>query len=230
MSDLREFPGLRPWFGQQLDPAPEASFEQQPPEPVDAAAGHAGSVRRTAARVPMIGGQRPGRRAQVTRSHPEVIGALHPDAIGQGQEGGHRQHQPVAGDAGRVVAPGLVPLSAQALDGLEAQFDPEEQGVPTHPDPFQRGIYAQGQTAGPPPGEDPPEQRREAEAHVQSGLAGTNPVAAIVEPLPQVLAEAVPTAPGREGRVHAALTGAYCQDDSADPGDQPSQPGLPGVR
>ena len=42
--------------------------------------------------------------------------ALHPGAIGQGQQGGHRQDEPVPGDAGGVGAPRLVPLPAQALE------------------------------------------------------------------------------------------------------------------
>ena len=61
------------------------------------------------------------------------MGVFHPGAVGQGQQRGHRQHQPVAGYAGWVGSPGLVPLPAQALEGLEAQLDPEPQGVPTRP-------------------------------------------------------------------------------------------------
>ena len=51
------------------------------------------------------------------------MGVFHPSAIGQGQQCCHRQHQPVAGDARRVGAPGLVPLPAQAFDDLEAQIE-----------------------------------------------------------------------------------------------------------
>ena len=47
------------------------------------------------------------------------------------------------------------------------------------------------QPAGHPPGEHPPEQRCEAEGYVQFGLAGTGPVAAVVEPLPEILAQVV---------------------------------------
>ena len=81
-----------------------------------------------------------GRRAQVAWSNPAVMGVFHPGAIGQGQQCFHRQHQPVAGDARRVGAPGLVPLPAQAFDGLEAQFDPEAQGVPTGPGVLRRQV------------------------------------------------------------------------------------------
>ena len=85
----------------------------------------------TGPRVTMIGSQRLGRRPQIAWGNPAVIGVFHPGAVGQGQQGGHRQHQPVSGDAGGVGTAGLVPLPAQALDGLEAQLDPEAQRVPT---------------------------------------------------------------------------------------------------
>ena len=42
------------------------------------------------------------------------------------------------GEMRGVSAPGLVPLPAQALDGLETQFDPKAQRVPTHPNRFRR--------------------------------------------------------------------------------------------
>ena len=67
---------------------------------------------------------------------------------------------------------------------------------------FEGGVHGQGQPAGMPPGQDPAEQGREAEGYIQLGLAGTGPVAAVVEPLSEILAEAVPSAPGREGRRH----------------------------
>ena len=130
MGDLQVGLGLGPGFGQQPDAAPEATLEQQPPEPIDAVADYADGARRTTTRVPVIGSQRFGRCPQAAWCNPPVLGVFHPGAVGQGQQCGHRQHQPVAGDAGRVGAPGLVPLPAQALDGLEAQFDPEAQGVP----------------------------------------------------------------------------------------------------
>ena len=129
--DLQVGLGLWPGFGQQPDAAPEAPLEQQAPEPVDAVAHYADGARRTAPRVAMIGSQCFGRRPQAAWGNPAVVGVFHPGAIGQGQQGGHRQHQPVAGNTRWVGAPGLIPLPAQALDGLEAQFDPEAQGVPT---------------------------------------------------------------------------------------------------
>ena len=122
--------GLWPGFGQQPDAAPETTLEQQAPEPVNAVANHADGARRTVPRVPVIGSQRFGRRPQVAWINPPVMGVFHPGAVGQGQQGSHRQHQPVAGDAGGVGPSGLVPLPAQALEGLEAQFDPEAQRLP----------------------------------------------------------------------------------------------------
>ena len=140
MSDLQVVLGLWPGFGQQPDSAPEASFEQHASEPVEAVAEHADGARQPATSVPMIGSQRLWRRTEIAWCDATIEGVLHSGAIGQGQQGGHRQHQPVAGDAGRVGAPGLVPFPAQALDGLEAQFDPEAQGVPADPDLLRRQV------------------------------------------------------------------------------------------
>ena len=89
--------------------------------------------------------------------------------------------------------------------------------------PFQRGVDGQGQAAGDPPREDPFQQGREAESNVQFGLAGTGPVAAVVEPLPEVLAQAVPVALGGEGRGHGVLAGAASKNCAADPQDQAGQ-------
>ena len=88
---------------------------------------------------------------------------------------------------------------------------------------FQRRVNRQCQPTGTPPHKDPPEQRREAEAHVQFGLAGPGPVASVVQPLPEILAEVVPSAPGREGRRHGVLAGAASENSPADPQDQPGQ-------
>ena len=130
-SDLQVELGIRPGFGQQPYPVPEPAPVQQPPQPGDAVADYAYGPYRLLWATAVSGRQRPGRRAQVAWGNPAVMGVFHPGAIGQGQQCCHRQHQPVAGDARRVGAPGLVPLPAQAFDGLEAQFDPEAQGVPT---------------------------------------------------------------------------------------------------
>ena len=63
----------------------------------------------------------------------------------------------------------------------------------------------------------------EADAYLQLGLAGTGPVAAVVEPLPEVLAQVVPVAPGREGGGHGVLAGAAGQDGAAHPPGQTGQ-------
>ena len=128
--DLQGWFGFRPGFGQQPDPAPEAAPEQQPPQPVNAVADDADGPYRPAPGVAAPGSRCSGRCAQVAWSNPAVMGVFHPGAIGQGQQRRHLQHQPVAGDAGRVGSTGLLPLPTQALDRLEAQFDPEAQGVP----------------------------------------------------------------------------------------------------
>ena len=95
---------------------------------------------------------------------------------------------------------------------------------------LESGVYGQGQASGAPPGEDPAKQRREAEGYVELGLAGACPVAAVVEPLPEVLAEVVPSAPGGEGRGHGVLAGAAGEDSSAHPQDQTGQLWLREVR
>ena len=96
--------------------------------------------------------------------------------------------------------------------------------------PRSPGVDGQGQSAGAPPGEDPAKQRREAESYVQLGLAGTCPVAAVVEPLPEILAEVVPAAPGREGGGDGVLAGAAGEDGPTDPQDQTGQLWLRKVR
>ena len=376
--DLQVRLGFRPGLRQQPDAAPEAAPEQQPPQPVNAVADHADGPSRPAPGVAAPGSRCSGRCAQVAWSNPAVMGVFHSGAIGQGQQRRHRQHQPVAGYAGRVGSPGLVPLPAQAFDGLEAQFDPEAQGVPTgsgvlrrqvgeddprfflldvpdrqqgaaafcgggaeggaaanpscigtgnevlcgqpaailgaeadvlpiphvgmpalsaylspqlgtgyapvaehddghflgnrrgqfpeqfhrgiHPGAalggpvdapghgngatpvdhadddggglvaFERGINGQGQPSGTPPSQDPPDRWGEAETYVQFGPAGTGPVAAVVEPLPEILAQVVPSAPGREGGGHGVLAGAAGQNGPADPQDETGQLWLGEVR
>ena len=68
-------------------------------------------------------------------------------------------------------------------------------------------------------------------ANVQLGLAGAGPVAAVVEPLANVLAEAVPVAAaGGEGGGYSVLTGAAGQDRPVHPEHQASQLWLREVR
>ena len=52
---------------------------------------------------------------------------------------------------------------------------------------------------------------------------GTGPVAAVVEPLPEVLAQAVPVALGGEGRGHGVLAGAASENGPADSQRQAGQ-------
>ena len=92
------------------------------------------------------------------------------------------------------------------------------------------GVDGQGQLARLPPGEDPPQQRREAERHVQLSLARSGAVAAVVEPFPEILAAAIPPAPGREGGGNGVLAGAARQDRPANPQHQAGQLWLGEVR
>ena len=91
-------------------------------------------------------------------------GRFRPGAVGQGQERRHRKHQPVAGDAGGVGPSGLVPLPAHALDGLEAQFDPEAESVPTHSHCFRRQV-----------GEDDPGFLLAGRTRPPAGCSGVGP-------------------------------------------------------
>ena len=138
--DLQVRLGLWPGFGQQPDAAPEPALEEQPPEPVDAVPDYAYGAARPAPGVAMYESWRLGWCAQVAWGNSAVVGVFHPGAVGPGQQGGHSQHQPVAGDTGRVGAAGLVPLPTQALDGLEPQLDPEAQRVPTYPNLVRRKV------------------------------------------------------------------------------------------
>ena len=135
---------------------------------------------------------------------------------GQFPEQFHRGIHPGAALGGPVDAPGHG-NGATPVD----HADDDGGGLVA----FERGINGQslprtgygGQATGTPPSHDPPEQWGEAEAYVQFGLAGTSPVAAVVEPLPEILAEVVPSAPGREGGGHGVLAGAAGENGPADP-------------
>ena len=113
-------------------------------------------------------------------------------------------------------------------DGATAVEDADDDGGGLVP--FEGGVDGQSQRAGAPPGEDPPQQRREAESYVQLALAGSRAVAAVVEPFPQALAQVVPVAPGREGGGHGVLAGAAGEDGPADPQRQAGQLWLGEVR
>ena len=140
---------------------------------------------------------------------------------GQFLEQFHRGIHPGAALGGPVDAPGHGD-GATAVD----HADDDGSGLVA----FERGVHGQGQAAGTPPGEDPPEQGREAEAYIQFGLARACPVAAVIEPLPEILAQVVPVAPGREGRGHGVLAGAAGENGSANPQDQAGQLWLREVR
>ena len=54
MGDLQAFLGLWPRFGQQPDASPQATLDQQAPEPVDTVADRADAARRTARRATVV--------------------------------------------------------------------------------------------------------------------------------------------------------------------------------
>ena len=95
--------------------------------------------------------------------------------------------------------------------------------------------YGSHTTVATPPGQRPFPQRPEAKAHVRFRPAGARPVAAVVEPFPvgpfpPVLAQAVPTAPGRERRCRRALAGAASENGPANSQRQAGQSWLGEVR
>ena len=140
MDDLQVGLGLGPRFRLQPDVAPEPASYQQPPQPVNAVADYADGPSWPTLRVGVYGNQDLGRHPQVGWCNLPVMGVLYSGAIGQGQQRRHRQHHPMSRNPCRVGPPGFIPLPAQALNRLEAQFDPETQRVPTHPDFFRRKV------------------------------------------------------------------------------------------
>ena len=140
---------------------------------------------------------------------------------GQFFEQFHRRIHPGAALGGLVDAPGHG-------DGATAVEDADDDGGGLIT--LESGVDGQGQSTGAPPSEDPAKQGREAESYIQLGLAGACPVAAVVQPLPEILAQVVPSAPGREGGGDGVLTGAAGEDGPTDPQDQTGQLWLREVR
>ena len=140
---------------------------------------------------------------------------------GQGLQQFHGGVHPGAGLVGVPDVPGHG-------DGATAVENADDDGSGLVP--FEGWIHRKGQAAGTPPGQHPPEQWSEAEGYVQFGPAGACPVAAVVKPLPEILAQVVPVAPGREGGGHGVLAGAASENGAADPQDQAGQLWLGEVR
>ena len=140
---------------------------------------------------------------------------------GQFFEQFHGGIHPGAGLSGAADAPGHGNGAAPVEDA-----DDDGGGLVV----LESGVHGQGQSAGTPPGKHPAEQGGEAESHVQLSLTGTGAVAAVVEPLPEVLAEVVPAAPGREGGGDGVLTGAAGENGPVDPQHQAGQLWLGEVR
>ena len=110
---------FRPRFRQQPNPTPEPALVQQPPQPAYAVPDYADGPYRPVVGATVLGRRCLGRGSEIAGSQLPVIGVLYSGAIGQGQQGGHRQHQPMAGDARWVGPPGLdgprMPLPALGL-------------------------------------------------------------------------------------------------------------------
>ena len=193
--------GLRfgPGFRQQPDPAPEASFEQQPT--------HVGMPSLSAYLSPQLGtGYAP------VAEHDD--GHIMRDRRGQFPEQFHRGVYPGAGLSGVADAPSYG-NGATAVENA----DDDGGGLVS----LEGGINSQGEAVGVPPGQHPPEQRSEAKTHVKLSLAGPGTVAAIVEPLPEVLAQVIPLVPGREGRGHGVLASAASENSATHPQNQARQ-------
>ena len=101
---------------------------------------------------------------------------------------------------------------------------------------LERGVYSQGQGGpkaarrGPISGAARSRGLRPVGSGKQLGLAGPGPVAAVVDPLPEMSAEVVPLAPRREGRGHGVLAGGASEDGPANPQHQAGQLWLREVR
>ena len=131
--DLDVGTGFRPGFRQQPNSAPKPALVQQPPPPAYAVPDYADGPHWASPVVAALRRRCLGRGSEIAGSQFPVIGVLHPGSIGPGQQRGYRQHQPMAGAAGGVGPPGLMPLPAQTLDGLEAQFDPKRRAYQLTP-------------------------------------------------------------------------------------------------
>ena len=76
-----------------------------------------------------MGAEVPVWRAECRRGPPGA-GARAAGAVGYGQQGGNRQHQPMAACRGGVQAARLVPIPADGLQAPEALLHPIAAGIP----------------------------------------------------------------------------------------------------
>lgn len=79
------------------------------------------------------------------------------------------------------------------------------------------GINGQSQLVPSPPGQQPPEQGWETKLSFQLGMTGRSLIPAIIKPLSEVLAQAVPPAHHQQGGDHRVLAGAVGQDSPLHP-------------
>ena len=194
-------------LGRQPDPAPEMAPEQQPPQPVNAMtylcrpcgpayARGCGGRRTPLGAVPRLAGAILRSEASSTLPGSDDIRA----ALFQEQHRSHGLEMHVGSNRFPQVQPEQAGgFYVAFFDGREVEVLPGSPlggavDAPGHgngataadrADDDSGGLFPlravsnrQCQAAGAPPGQDPPEQRREAETHLQLGPAGTSPVAA----------------------------------------------------
>ena len=133
------------------------------------------------------------------------------DRFRQQRQQTHCRGYPLAGSVGRQDVPGNG-NSAAAIDGT---YDDGVYLVALH-----CRVYSQHQLVRLPPCKQPSKQRNKAQSHIQLHMAGAGTVAPIVQPLPEVLAQAVPVTHDQKSRHDGVLATTPGQYGAVDPRDQ----------
>ena len=133
------------------------------------------------------------------------------DRFRQQRQQTHCRGYPLAGSVGRQDVPGNG-NSAAAIDGT---YDDGVYLVALH-----CRVYSQHQLVRLPPCKQPSKQRNKAQSHIQLHMAGAGTVAPIVQPLPEVLAQAVPVTHDQKSRHDGVLATTPGQYGAVDPQDQ----------
>ncbi len=141
--------------------------------------------------------------------------------FGQDSEHIHDRVHPLAGRVGGHDAPG----KGNGAASVDRAY--HDRG---HPIALHRRVYGKHQSVRLPQLQQPPQQRNKARGHIQLHAARVGTVLPIVEPLPEVLADAVEAADERERRRDGVLAAAPGQDGAVHPEDQPFELGLSEVR
>src|SRR3990172_9137592 len=162
--------------------------------------------------------------AQVPNALPET--RTPEPAVGHDQHVKAGEHLPThqAEQAQDLPHPGPFLVGWQDVpgnrDGCPAVEDTHRQ--PNHLVAPGGRVDCQRQFPSLPPGQNPDDERTEAQGDVDLGLAGSRLVLAIVEPLAQVLAQGVPVPNREQAGDHRVLAGAASQDRAIDPERQAS--------